>query len=102
MSVVLPPAHAAEDPLGDISVQVHQQVADAVATVIRTSPDCLPRQRLHTMPKLDRVFLDQPVSGPSDEIVGDWHQAVFASVAARISRKTSSASSTFPNGADTC
>src|SRR5690349_19946479 len=102
MSFVLSRANPAEDPLGDVTLQMHQQIADAVATLIGASPECLAWQRLDAMPQLDRILLDEPVPGPRDEIVGDRHQAVFASEADSVSRKTSSASSTLPNGAETC
>src|SRR5207248_8703123 len=97
-----PTTDSAEYPFGDVAGEMHEQITDAVGRLIRPRPHDLTWQRVDAAPDLDRILLGQPVPRSSYKIVGEGHQAVFATAAARVSLKTSSANSTLPNGADTC
>src|SRR2546423_7359386 len=95
------PTDAAENPLGDVAGQMNQQVADAVRSIVGPRPCSSGRQRVGAVAQLDGILFRQPVARARKKNLGSRHYAVRASAATKVSRKTSSASSTFPKGADT-
>src|SRR5438045_4489530 len=81
IALVLAMIEWGNQPLIHVSIQVQDQVADAVARFIRTPPHLLIAERFHTSAKTRPVLVQQLPAGKLDECSGQafqWHGRIIA------------------------